>query len=118
MKSLLLGATGFIGTNLALSLLKLNNNLKLVGKVFTEEYKRMFDNALSDVSFVESFINVDTEFDTLISDVDTVYHLISSCVPANSNENIEKNIVFDIRMTIKLLDSMVRNNCAKIIFIS
>lgn len=118
MNNLILGSTGFIGTNLAINLSKEYESLKLVGKKITKEFMNLFDSSLCNISYIEDIINIDTDFDTLTSNIDTVYHLICSCFPANSNDNIEKNIVSDLQLTIRLLDSMVRNKCNKIVFIS
>ncbi len=116
MNILLIGATGFIGTNLALKLSNGNDKLFLLSMKIDNEYKELFID--KNVEFIETNITNETNFDSITKNIDTVYHLFCSCVPANSNLNIKKNIINDVEITINLLDSMVKNNSKKIIFIS
>lgn len=118
MKILLLGATGFIGTNLSINLAKQKNDLILLGRKFNKNFQNLFKNTLSENIFCEENININTDLSKFTKDVDVVYHLISTCVPANSNNDINKNIIDDLQITIKLLESMVKNKCKKIVFIS
>lgn len=114
MNILILGATGFIGTNLSLKISKSDNKVLLLGRKINKEYNDLFINK-SNVQFLEKNFCKETEFDDLTKNIDVVYHLISSSIPAsdrvfNNNDDIES--------TILLLESMVRNKCNKIIFVS
>lgn len=114
MDILIMGATGFIGTNLSLEIAKSDNKLLLLGRKINKEYCDLFVNK-SNVQFLEKNFCKETDFDALTKNIDVVYHFISSSIPAsdrvfNNNDDIES--------TILLLESMVRNKCNKIIFIS
>lgn len=114
MKILLLGATGFIGTNLSLKMVDSDNNFVLLGRKINRDYKNLFKNK-SNVEVLETNFCESIDFDNLTKNVNVVYHLISSSIPAsdrvfNNNEDIES--------TILLLESMVKNKCSKIVFIS
>ncbi len=114
MNILILGATGFIGTNLSLKMVESDNNFVLLGRKINRDYKNLFKNKLN-VEILETNFCESIDFDNLTKNVDVVYHLISSSIPAsdrvfNNNEDIES--------TILLLESMVKNKCSKIVFIS
>ena len=114
MNVLVLGATGFIGTNLSLKLVESDNNLFLLGRRISSDYKNMFSNK-SNVRFLEQTFCESIDFNSLTRNVDVVYHLISSSIPA-SDRVFNNN--GDIESTILLLESMVKNKCNKIVFIS
>lgn len=114
MNILILGATGFIGTNLSLKMVDSDNDFVLHGRKINIGYKNLFKNK-TNVEFLEKDFCEYIDFDALTKNVDIVYHLISSSIPAsdrvfNNNEDIES--------TILLLESMVKNKCCKIVFIS
>lgn len=116
MNILILGATGFIGTNLSLELSKTDDNLFLFGKKINDNYKALFDN--KNVNFIEGNFDVDYNFVKLTYNIDIVYHLISQCIPANSNDDIAYNSTRDAVITCKLIEAMVKNKCKRIVFMS
>lgn len=120
MKKLLLGADGFIGTNLALKLLfqDESNSLVLYDKP-KKEYINLGELRHSGrIEIKEGTFSVKEDFDLLTSDVCEVYHLISTTIPSNSNEQIAKGIEDNVVVTAKLLDACVRNKVSKVVFIS
>lgn len=116
MKITILGAAGFIGTNLALHFLKTNDEITLVDE--KEEY---FRNIPSLKSVKRVCIKFDPEslgFDEIVKEQDMVYHLISTNNPTTSNRNIGKDLTDNILITIHLLEACVRNHVKRVIFIS
>ena len=116
MKITILGAAGFIGTNLALHFLKTNNEITLVDE--KEEY---FSNIPSIKRAKRVCIKFDPEsldFDEIVKNQDFVYHLISTNNPTTSNRNIGKDLTDNILITINLLESCVKNHVKRVIFIS
>ena len=118
MNIIILGAAGFIGTNLAIQLSKnQNNKLTLVDreKYFFQNIEKMhLDNAeirLSD-------LNIKTDFDSLLENQDIVYHLVSTTVPTTSNEHISMELEENIIFSSNLFEACVRKGIKKIIFIS
>lgn len=114
MNILILGAASFIGKNLIGKLSK-NNTLTIVDKK-----KNFFDDIdLKDnVSIVESTFDENTDFDTLLTGQDIVYHLVSTVIPATSNQHIKQDIENNVIFSSMLFDSCVKNNIKKVIFIS
>ena len=118
MNVVILGAAGFIGTNLTLRLLKdADNDITLVDK--QEEY---FDNirkyASRDVICRTSALDDKTDFDELVMNADIVYHLVSTTMPTTSNQHISEELIANVVMSSKMLEACVRQNVGKVVFLS
>lgn len=118
MNIIILGAAGFIGKNLTRNLVgEKEVNLTLVDKC-----KSYFDD-LSDlkkdnIQIKESNLDSSTNFDDLLKNQDIVYHLVSTVVPATSNQHITSDIETNVLFSSKLFDSCVKNKIKRVIFIS
>lgn len=114
MNVIILGAAGFIGTNLAIKI-KNYNTLKLVDKKI--EY---FQSEIKNQNFIleESNTDNDTDYVSLLKGQDVVYHLISSTFPSNSNQNISQELSLNVVNMANILDACIINGVKKIIFIS
>ena len=80
-----------------------------------ENIKKECSNA---ITYISGDFNLNTNIDELVKDVDIVYHLISTSIPATSNLAIEKDLKENVIMTTRLLDACVRQDVKKIVFIS
>ena len=116
MKIIILGAAGFIGTNLAFHFLKTNNEITLVDE--KEEYFSNIPVAENVKKFCVKFDAENVNFDELLKGQDLVYHLISTNNPTTSNRNIGKDLTDNIEISIKLLEACVKNQVKRVIFIS
>ena len=117
MNILILGAAGFIGTNLANELAKnKNNKLKLVDTKM--EYFNTIQSVSSNVEYVVSPLDDNCDFERVLNGQDVVYHLVSTTVPSTSNMHISNEITSNITFTISLLEGCVKNHIKKVIFIS
>ncbi|HEM3177747.1 TPA: NAD-dependent epimerase/dehydratase family protein [Streptococcus suis] len=118
MNILILGAAGFIGTNLTLELMKSkNNNLTLVDK--NRDYFQLPKlSEIDNVSIIESSLDNNINFDEIVKNQDVVYHLVSSVVPSTSNQHISQDIEANVLFTSNFLEACVRNSVKKVIFIS
>ena len=121
---LVLGAGGFIGTNLCRRLISDGLNVKLfdrpgtnydaIVKYTSELNKTNFELIEGDFgSFSDARLSND-----ILGDVDTVYHLISTTCPTNSNQDIAGEIESNVVATIRFLDACVANKVSKIVFLS
>ena len=118
MKVMLLGAAGFIGTNLAMKIAENGRDeITLVDRseTFFDGIKK---RNLRNVSFAESGFDCSTDFDSLIRGQDVIYHLVSTTVPTTSNQQIPEELMGNIVVTSKLLDACVRTGVSKVVFIS
>lgn len=117
MNIVILGAAGFVGTNLAIKLCQDCKN-----KVTLVDYKKEFFSPIIElglnVDIIESNFSEDTDFDELLNDKDVVYHLVSTTIPTTSNQHIVDEFKSNTIATACLLDACVRNNISRVIFIS
>lgn len=113
----ILGAAGFIGTNLAIKLSKDKNNRLTVVDSKLDYFKSL--QALNlNIEYKESKFNIDTDFDSLLKGQDIVYHLISTSMPSNSNNQIANELESNVVLSAKLLDACIKENIKKVVFIS
>lgn len=118
MNILILGAAGFIGTNLTFKLAEEKSNIiTLVDK--SKEYFIFSETECPEnVSIVESDFTHDTDFDKLLVNQDIVYHLVSTTVPTTANQHISQEITANVVVTANLLDACVRCKVKKVVFLS
>ena len=118
MRILILGAAGFIGTNLIRKLAENpENEITLVDRemaFFQHIVKMNFDN----VTIVTSSMEWDIDFDELLKDQEVVYHLVSTTVPTTSNQHISQELMANVVFSSNLFDACVRCGVKKVIFIS
>lgn len=118
MKVILLGAAGFIGTNLAIKLSEIGRDkITLVDKSesFFDRIKKL---NLKNISIVESTFEETTDFETLLVDQDIVYHLVSTTVPTTSNQQVPQELIANVVVTSRMLETCVRCGIKKVVFIS
>lgn len=116
MNILLLGAAGFIGTNLTRKLLEDPDNKITLVDVNKDYF--IPDVCGNNVSIIECPIGEDTDFTPLLCGQDVVYHLVSTTVPTTSNEQVANELTANVVMTARLLDACVACGVQKVIFIS
>ncbi|MGG5317329.1 NAD-dependent epimerase/dehydratase family protein [Enterococcus sp. AZ072] len=120
MKITILGAAGFIGTNLSIKLLNdEKNDLLLVDKskkYFSELTKEKLE--YSNYRIFECGFNNETDFDEILKGQDVLYHLVSTTAPSTSNQRISEELQANIIVTTRMLDACVRCGVKKIIFLS
>lgn len=116
-KTLILGAAGFIGTNLSSRMLKEKKSLILFDRA-NVSYK--IDVRSNDVVCWEGFFE---SYDwgkkaTELMEVSEVYHLVSTTCPANTNQNVAMEMEQNLIATIRFLDACVKAGIPKVIFLS
>lgn len=118
MKILLLGAAGFLGTNLTIELAKnKNNEITLVDKrkdYFIPILSMNFHN----VKIIESELSEGIDYDSILEGQEIIYHLVSTTVPTTSNRHISQELISNVVFSSELFDACVRCSVKKIIFIS
>lgn len=120
MNITIIGAAGFIGTNLILDIVhnsKQEIHLTAIDRKITY-FKHLIDMNLDGVEYREANFSVDTNFDEQLKNQDIVYHLASTVIPGNSNKNIPLEIEGNVVATSRMLDACVRQEVKKVIFIS
>lgn len=118
MKILLLGAAGFIGTNLTIELAKkTEDEITLVdrSKAF---FKPIVSMDLKNVHILEADLTVDMDFDSILKDQEVVYHLVSTTVPTTSNQHISQELVSNVIFSANLFEACIRCGVKKVAFVS
>ena len=118
MRVLLLGAAGFIGTNLTIELAKKREDeITLVDK--KKDFFMPINNMhLNNIHIVEASLTVDMDFDSILKDQDVVYHLVSTTVPTTSNQHISQELVSNVIFSANLFEACIRCGVKKVVFIS
>lgn len=118
MNILLLGAAGFIGTNLTIHLAKNSENkLRLVDKKLSY-FEHIETKFMPNVEILESALDENTDFDTLLRKQDIVYHLVSTTAPTTSNQHISQELQANVIFSSILFDACVRCGVKKVVFLS
>lgn len=118
MNYIILGAAGFIGVNLTKQLSKEHENrITVVDRdlKFFEPLRRL---ELTNVSYEESSLSVDEDFESLLKGQEVVFHLVSTTFPTTSNQAIAQELEANVIMTTKLLEACVKTQVKKVVFIS
>lgn len=118
MNIVILGAAGFIGTNLTLKLAEnQSDRITLVDKSrsFFADIEKF---SLKNVEIVESAFDAGTDFDRILKGQDIVYHLVSTTVPTTANQQISQEMQANVVFSASLFDACVRCGVQKVVFIS
>lgn len=118
MNIILIGAAGFIGTNLSLKLIENTENLITLVDEKKDYFCHSILTSAPNVTIKESRFGVDTDFKSLLDGQQVVYHLVSSTVPTTSNQHIVQELNGNVVATAKLLEACVNCGIEKVIFIS
>ena len=113
---IIFGGGGFIGSHLAEELLEKGYNVTVFDKL---NFSRANIAGLKDkIKVIEGDFNNETELLSSLAGIDYVFHLVSSTLPASSNENPVYDVESNLVSTLRLLHDMKNNNVRKIVFIS
>lgn len=118
MNIILLGASGFIGTNLVVELAKNSDNKITV----VDREKSFFYNIealnLPNLNIVQSSLSMDSDYEKLVEGQELVYHLISTTVPTTSNQHISEELKANVVLSANLFEACVHQGVKKVVFLS
>lgn len=118
MNVLLLGAAGFIGTNLAIRFSAIGQDKITLVDRNEELFQSIRTLNLKNTKIVEKSFEDGTDFDRILQGQDVVYHLASTTVPSTSNQQIPQELEANAVVTAKLLEACVRCGVKKVVFLS
>lgn len=118
MNIIILGASGFIGTNLVIALAKENKNKITVVDRGQKIFKTFELMNLSNLNIIQSDLTLNSDFESIVKNQDVVYHLISTTVPTTSNRYIADELQDNIIISTKLFEACVHQGVRKVIFFS
>jgi len=107
----ILGAGGFLGTNLARTLADEVSDLRCFG------HPPAFPEALHDLNWIDGELEGEWVRE-IVSGCDTVVHLASSSTPATANKSIASDAQSNVITTLKLVDQCVELGVTRFVFIS
>lgn len=115
---LILGAAGFIGTNLTIELAKNKSNHIILVDKNLNFFKPISSFAFDNIEYRQSSLTYDCNFTELLDGIDTVYHLVSTTVPSTSNQHISQELMANVIFSSNMLDACVQCGTKKVVFIS
>lgn len=118
MNIILLGAAGFIGTNLSVRLAKNPYNTITVVDRNKSYFKILKSMNVPNLRMLELDLSIETDFEKLLDGQDIVYQLVSTTVPTTSNKAIPDEISANVVMTSYLLEACVKKKVRKVVFLS
>ena len=124
MNIIILGAAGFIGTNLTIALANEKNEYSKSINIITlfdregADFSHITKLGLDNIKIVYGNFDMETDFETIIKGQDIVYHLISTTVPTTSNQRIAQELIANVVVTANLLEACVNNKVNEIVFLS
>ena len=118
MRIIILGAAGFIGTNLVIELAKNKDNEITVVDRDRLYFKTIENLNIPNLTMVESDLSMDTDYESLIDGQELVYHLVSTTVPTTSNQHISEELKANVVLSANLLEACVKKKVSKVVFIS
>lgn len=118
MKILLLGAAGFIGTNLVIELAKNPENEITVVDRNKQYFKTLEKMHFPYLNIIESDLAMDSDYEKLVCGHDLVYHLISTTAPTTSNQHIAEELKGNVVLSANLFEACVHQGVQKVVFLS
>lgn len=111
----IIGAGGFIGTNLSIYLAKTGKyNLILVDR--NDNFEPIRKLNLLNIDYVISDCESKDDFKKITKNSEIVYYLLSTNVPGTSNINISAELTSNTKMATNFLEACVENNVKKVVF--
>lgn len=115
-KCLILGGCGFIGSHLADKLLEDGHEVRIFDRPNVDISN--VAHIAGEVEILEGDFTNEADVAKALEGMEVVYHLISTTLPATSNQNPAYDIESNLIGTIKMLDAAVKAGIEKIIFSS
>lgn len=115
-KCLILGGGGFIGSHLADALLESGYEVVIFDKL--NFARKNIQHNIERIKIIEGDFNNEVDLKNALVGIDIAFHLVSSTLPANSNENPIYDVETNLISSLRFLNEAFINNISKIIFIS
>lgn len=118
MNIILLGAAGFIGTNLAIALSKEGDHQITVVDRNIAYFQTLEGMHIQNLKIIQSNLTMDADYESLVKGQDIVYHLVSTTVPSTSNQHIAEELKGNVVLSANLFEACVNQGVKKVVFLS
>lgn len=115
-RCLIFGGGGFIGSHLADSLLENEYDVVIFDKLNFS--KKNIQQNLHRIKVIEGDFNNEVDLKNALLGIDIAFHLVSSTLPANSNENPIYDVETNLVSSLRFLNEALINKVSKVVFIS
>lgn len=115
-RCLVLGGGGFIGSHLTEELLNAGYDVTVFDKLNFS--RKNITGFLEKINIAEGDFNNQIEIDNALEGSDYVFHLVSSTLPASSNENPVYDVETNLISSLNLFKECVERKIKKVIFLS
>lgn len=110
------GGGGFIGSHLCEELLRNNYDVTIFDKInFSKDNLKNFKDK---IKIIEGDFNNEYDLLSSLDGVDYVFHLVSSTLPASSNDNPVYDVESNLISTLRLLQDVEKRKIKKVVFVS
>ena len=115
LKCLVLGANGFIGSNLCQGLLNSGYSVRAFSRKASDSTLNL-DHC--ELECFEGDFCKQADLEDALFGVDVVFHLVSCTLPKNSNDDPVYDVVSNVGGTLRLLEAMRKVGVKKLLFVS
>jgi UDP-glucose 4-epimerase len=116
VKCLVLGGGGFLGSHLSEALIAAGYSVRILEKGGFS--RKNLQHIIGSVEVIEGDWEDSRSIEDALEDVEVVFHLVSTTLPANSNEDPAYDIASNVLPTLRLLDVARRHALRKVVFFS
>ena len=92
MNILLLGAAGFIGTNLTMKLAENRQDIITLVDRDISYFAPVQAKGFINIKYVKNNLGISSDFINIVKGQDIIYHLVSTTIPANSNLHVSQEL--------------------------
>lgn len=115
-RCLILGGCGFIGSHLADILVERGFDVRLFDRLNVDTSR--VAHLAGKVSIIEGDFTNEADVVAVLKHIDIVYHLISTTLPASSNQNPAYDVESNVVSTLRMLNAAREAKVSKVIFSS
>jgi UDP-glucose 4-epimerase len=115
-RCLILGGGGFIGSHLADALLDSGYEVVIFDKLNFS--RKNIQHNIGKIKVIEGDFNNEVDLKNALADIEIAFHLVSSTLPANSNENPIYDVETNLISSLRFMNEAFINKISKVIFIS
>ena len=116
MRIVIFGGGGFIGSTIVDRLLAEGHAIRIFERPRVEAYRKF--NTTEDVEWMVGDLSSTNDVNNSVQGVDAVFHLVSTTLPKNSNDDPIYDVQSNVVPSLHILNAMVAHKVRNLVFIS